>query len=132
MSLAQVMREVMRETPFLPGPAGAVTVEQLAEGEHEEALAFLAENPVHTVCLAGLIRDNGLVSEHNRGAHRPPNSVGGAHAARHAGVRARRPVLHTHAHVYGRTRKSGGLLERVRRRGAGAAPRLPRTALRAA
>jgi uncharacterized protein len=67
MSLAQVMDEVMQATQFLPRPAGAVTAAQLAEGECEEVLAFLAENPLHTVCLTGLIRDNGLVSEHNRG-----------------------------------------------------------------
>lgn len=37
-------------------------------GEHEaEALAFLAARPVHTVFMSGCIRDNGLVSELNRG-----------------------------------------------------------------
>jgi hypothetical protein len=61
------MQQVMGETQFLPRPAEAVTVDQLAASERDEVLAFLVENPVHTVCLAGLIRDNGLVSEHNRG-----------------------------------------------------------------
>src|SRR5215210_4532928 len=37
-------------------------------GEHEqEALAFLAERPLHTTIMAGFIRDNGLVSPLNRG-----------------------------------------------------------------
>jgi predicted GNAT family acetyltransferase len=32
-----------------------------------EVVAFLSERPIHTVCMLGLIRDNGLVSKHNRG-----------------------------------------------------------------
>jgi ribosomal protein S18 acetylase RimI-like enzyme len=37
-------------------------------GEHrDEVLAFLAGRPLHTVILAGFIRDNGLVSPLNRG-----------------------------------------------------------------
>ena len=32
-----------------------------------EVVAFLSERPIHTVIMMGLIRDNGLVSEHNRG-----------------------------------------------------------------
>ena len=67
MSIAQVMNDVMESTQFLPETGCAVTVEQLADGQKAEVLAFLAENPVHTVCMAGLIRDNGLVSPHNRG-----------------------------------------------------------------
>jgi predicted GNAT family acetyltransferase len=62
------MHDVMEQTQFLPQPEGAVTVDRLAESDRAEVLAFLAENPVHTVCMAGLIRDNGLVSEYNRGA----------------------------------------------------------------
>lgn len=37
--------------------------------EHErEALDFLAARPIHTVFMASLIHDNGLVSRHNRGS----------------------------------------------------------------
>ncbi|MEK6302124.1 MAG: GNAT family N-acetyltransferase [Acidobacteriota bacterium] len=44
-----------------------LTIHPLA-GEHEaEALAFLAARPVHTVFMSGCIRDNGVVSELNRG-----------------------------------------------------------------
>ena len=67
MSLAQVLHQVMEETQFLPVAEVSSTVEQLTEAEHAEVLSFLAENPVHTVCMAGIIRDNGLESEHNRG-----------------------------------------------------------------
>jgi predicted GNAT family acetyltransferase len=35
--------------------------------EEPEVLAFLAERPIHTVIMAGFIRDNGLVSPLNRG-----------------------------------------------------------------
>jgi uncharacterized protein len=39
----------------------------LSAGDTPEVLAFLAERPLHTVNMTGLIRDNGLVSPHNRG-----------------------------------------------------------------
>src|SRR6266550_1889809 len=45
----------------------------LASGQEAEVLNFLARRPLHTVIMAGLIRDNGLVSPSNRGtfyAHR--------------------------------------------------------------
>lgn len=46
---------------------GSLTVQPL-ESEHEgEVLAFLAARPIHTVFMAGFIRDNGIVSELNRG-----------------------------------------------------------------
>ncbi|MBD0326282.1 MAG: GNAT family N-acetyltransferase [Pyrinomonadaceae bacterium] len=45
----------------------ALTVERLASGQEREILAFLAERPLHTVIMAGLIRDNGLISPLNRG-----------------------------------------------------------------
>lgn len=40
----------------------------LRPGEKNEALEFLARRPIHTVFLATLIRDNGLVSPYNRGS----------------------------------------------------------------
>jgi predicted GNAT family acetyltransferase len=44
------------------------TVEELCREEQTEVLDFLAERPMHTVFLTSLIRDNGLVSPHNRGS----------------------------------------------------------------
>jgi predicted GNAT family acetyltransferase len=41
---------------------------RLCDGEEDEVLTFLAARPIHTVYLAGLIRDHGLVSPYNRGA----------------------------------------------------------------
>ncbi|MCA1613554.1 MAG: GNAT family N-acetyltransferase [Acidobacteria bacterium] len=40
----------------------------LAAGHEAEALDFLSARPLHTVYMAGFIRDNGLVSPLNRGA----------------------------------------------------------------
>jgi GNAT superfamily N-acetyltransferase len=67
MSVATLMDGVMAETQFLPEPPAEVNTYALAEEEREEVLSFLAERAVHTVCMAGLIRDNGIVSAYNRG-----------------------------------------------------------------
>ncbi len=67
MSLVQKTHTVMEENAYLPQPNVTLTVTELAESETNEVLAFLSERPVHTVCMTGMIRDNGLVSEHNRG-----------------------------------------------------------------
>lgn len=66
-SLNALMTEVMAETPYLPQADVTVNLIELTEDDRNEVLAFLAERPVHTVCLAGFIRDNGLVSPFNRG-----------------------------------------------------------------
>ena len=66
-SLGALMGAVMAETPYLPEADLSAEVTQLTEDDRGEVLAFLAERPVHTVCLAGFIRDNGLQSPHNRG-----------------------------------------------------------------
>ena len=60
------------ESPQPASPAHApaaadLNVRPLAAGAEAEALAFLAARPVHTVYMAGFIRDNGLVSPLNRG-----------------------------------------------------------------
>jgi uncharacterized protein len=66
-SLNALMTEVMVDSPYLPEADVTVNVVELTEDDRNEVLAFLAERPVQTVCLAGFIRDNGLVSPHNRG-----------------------------------------------------------------
>jgi uncharacterized protein len=40
---------------------------QLYSGQEAEVLRFLAQRPIHTVFIATLVRDNGLVSPYNRG-----------------------------------------------------------------
>jgi uncharacterized protein len=66
-SLNALMNVVMAETPYLPEADVTVDVIELTEDDRNEVLSFLAERPVHTVCIAGFIRDNGLISPHNRG-----------------------------------------------------------------
>ena len=53
--------------PVFPVQAGPLTVERLASRHGGEVLAFLATRPIHTVIMAGMIRDNGLMSPLNRG-----------------------------------------------------------------
>ena len=67
MSLEIMMREVMEASPYLPPSELTVKTVELTEKDRAEVVSFLSERPLHTVCMAGLIRDNGLVSPHNRG-----------------------------------------------------------------
>lgn len=67
MSAAQLMNSVMTESQYLPTAEVSVSVEPLTEENRNEVLAFLAERPIHTVCMVGFIRDNGLESVYNRG-----------------------------------------------------------------
>src|ERR1043166_6581867 len=54
--------------PQAPHAEPSVLIHPLTESHNEaEVLAFLAERPVRTVVMAGLVRDNGLESPFNRG-----------------------------------------------------------------
>jgi len=46
---------------------GLYKIGELKKRDHVEVLEFLAANPVHTVFMASLIRDNGITSPQNRG-----------------------------------------------------------------
>jgi GNAT superfamily N-acetyltransferase len=46
----------------------SLSVHTLSNRHEKEVLAFLAERPLHTVVMAGHIRDNGLESAFNRGS----------------------------------------------------------------
>src|SRR5215813_8592813 len=52
-----------RELPALE----SVSVERLTNSEVAEVLNFLAQRPIHTIAMTGLINDNGIVSPFNRG-----------------------------------------------------------------
>lgn len=67
MSRQTMMHSIMEETAALPLPDLSLTVSKLADDEKNEVLGFLAERPIHTVIMMGMIRDNGLVSDLNRG-----------------------------------------------------------------
>jgi ribosomal protein S18 acetylase RimI-like enzyme len=45
----------------------SLTISKPAADDRQEVLSFLAARPLHTVFMAGLIRDNGVVSPLNRG-----------------------------------------------------------------
>ena len=47
--------------------AGTITVDCLVNEHEQEVLEFLAQRPIHTVAMVGLIHDNGIVSPLNRG-----------------------------------------------------------------
>lgn len=56
-------------TPVVLSPVsiGPLRIEALSNRNRDEVLAFLSHRPVHTVFMAGLVRDNGVVSFSNRG-----------------------------------------------------------------
>lgn len=50
-----------------PLPAYLLTIRPLGLGDEGEVLTFLARRPIHTVIMAGFVRDNSMVSPLNRG-----------------------------------------------------------------
>jgi ribosomal protein S18 acetylase RimI-like enzyme len=67
MSITETLNTITAENYVLPAPDVTLNVSELTKAEENEVMAFLAERPIHTVCMVGMIRDNGVVSEHNRG-----------------------------------------------------------------
>jgi uncharacterized protein len=70
VSLTSAIRtKSMTVGPLLSCPASrSVTTHALGREHQAEVLSFLAARPLYTVIMAGLIRDNGLVSPLNRGS----------------------------------------------------------------
>ncbi len=66
-SMNSLMTAVMTDTPYLPEADLTVTLCELTEEDRNEVLGFLGERPTQNVCMTGFVRDNGLVSPHNRG-----------------------------------------------------------------
>jgi ribosomal protein S18 acetylase RimI-like enzyme len=52
---------------YFPAPGSAARVAELHHSEAAEVLGFLERRPIYTAYLAGMVRDNGLESERNRG-----------------------------------------------------------------
>lgn len=76
MTTQAVSRKLASPTPPVQAdPLRAITA--LVDGQEAEVLAFLGKRPTHTVMLAGLIRDNGLVNPLNRGTFYGYRSSGG-------------------------------------------------------
>jgi uncharacterized protein len=57
-------------TPFakVSEPWQPTSIRELTRSDETEVLQFLAARPIHTVFMAGLIYDNGLISPRNRGS----------------------------------------------------------------
>ncbi len=53
--------------PIAIKPADSLVVETLTNDDEAEVLSFLSRRPIHTVCMAGYIRDHGIVNPLNRG-----------------------------------------------------------------
>ena len=58
------------ETSSYPfgGKSDHCPIRELVKDDEPEVLDFFAARPTHTVFMASLVRDNGLVSPHNRGS----------------------------------------------------------------
>ncbi|HXG91269.1 MAG TPA: GNAT family N-acetyltransferase [Blastocatellia bacterium] len=65
-SLAEI-RQSTNAQHLYPSAVNVLTALPLTEDDRDEVLEFLSERPIHTFGLAGFIRDNGVVSPHNRG-----------------------------------------------------------------
>src|SRR5437763_877831 len=63
----QVIHTMMEEPVYLPLPIVNLSVNALIDAETNEVLEFLSERPIQTVVMTGMIRDNGIVSQLNRG-----------------------------------------------------------------
>ncbi|MBC8029129.1 MAG: GNAT family N-acetyltransferase [Pyrinomonadaceae bacterium] len=58
--------------------SGSTATETLTNEHQSEILAFLAARPLHTVIMAGHIRDNGVVSDLNRGTFHAYRGLSGS------------------------------------------------------
>jgi len=63
-----LLRHEFETTSGLPDAFRVDSISELREDHVFEVLNFLGERPLHTVFMASLIRDNGLVSPQNRGS----------------------------------------------------------------
>src|SRR5687767_9177028 len=65
---AQALKPPFPQSSTKLSAIGSGSTEELTDDDQVEILAFLAARPLHTVIMAGHIRDNGVVSDFNRGA----------------------------------------------------------------
>jgi predicted GNAT family acetyltransferase len=110
---AAVLRATARAAMLKASPHAAPgNAAPLSAAEAAEALAFLAARPLHTVNIAGLIRDNGVVSPLNRGTF---------HACRDEAGRLEGVALVGHAILFeSRTERATAAFARLAQRHAGA------------
>ncbi len=68
MAVTMMRQELPANLNGLADPFESCAIRELVRAEEEEVLEFLSARPIHTVFMAGLIRDNSLVSPQNRGS----------------------------------------------------------------
>lgn len=68
MAVTMMRQEAGTVHTGFANPSEPFTVSELRRGDEEEVLQFLSMRPLHTVFMAGLINDNGLMSPSNRGS----------------------------------------------------------------
>jgi predicted GNAT family acetyltransferase len=68
MAVTMMRQELSVNLTGFADPSEPCAIRELVRADEEEVLEFLSARPVHTVFMAGLIRDNTLVSPQNRGS----------------------------------------------------------------
>ena len=68
--MAVTMMRHESATPFaeVSEPWQSTSIRELTRSDESEVLQFLGARPIHTIFMAGLIHDNGLISPRNRGS----------------------------------------------------------------
>lgn len=78
LAIGEAGTSAARLLPCKEIPVNTLHLHALTDQDEAEVCAFLARRPLHTVFMAGLIRDNGLVSSFNRGTFYGSRNESGA------------------------------------------------------
>lgn len=68
MAVTLMSQDLEASFSNLAAPMEACAVSELCRSDEPEVMEFLSARPLHTAFMAGLIRDNGLLSPQNRGS----------------------------------------------------------------
>lgn len=68
MAVTMMTQELPANLTGFADPSEPCAIRESVRADEEEVLEFLSARPIHTVFMAGLIRDNTLVSPQNRGS----------------------------------------------------------------
>jgi len=77
MAVTMLRQELPANFTALTEKSEPGAIRELGRADQDEVLEFLSARPVHTVFMAGLIRDNTLVSPQNRGSFYASRSQSG-------------------------------------------------------
>jgi len=68
MAVTMMRHDLAKPFAEVSEPWQPTSIRELTRSDETEVLQFLAARPIHTVFMAGLIHDNGLISPRNRGS----------------------------------------------------------------